>query len=67
MPKLKPLAQRLFLSNDSVQDVKERLNQLCDSCKLDRSMGELLLSELRLSKNPSDDKLKERAKILGLI
>lgn len=45
----------------------QRLKQLTDSCNLPSYMGELFLSEIRLSVGPSNNHLRTRAKLLGLL
>lgn len=43
------------------------LKQLCEANNVPEYMGELYLSELRLSNAPQDDKARNQAKLLGLM
>ena len=46
---------------------KRALTELCNANKIPVVMGELLLSELRLSINPEDEPIKNQARLLKLI
>ena len=61
------LGKREFMSNGDKKKYKELLDQLCDASNLDRKIGELFLTEIKLSTDEANKHLRERAILLGLM
>jgi hypothetical protein len=67
MVKIKSLNERVFMDSASKKDLKVRLKRLTDASGLPEYMGELLLTEIKLSTDEANRHLRERAKLLGLM
>lgn len=67
MVKIKSIDKRVFQDTASKKDLKLRLKRLTDASGLPEYMGELLLSELKLSTDEANRHLRERARLLGLM
>lgn len=67
MVKAKSISDRLFLSGKEKKDMALKIKHLTDSCNLPANLGELFLIEIRLSTDEANSRLREKAKLLGLI
>jgi hypothetical protein len=67
MVKVKTTGERVFQSEQEVKTRKEKIAQLAKASNLPEHMGELLLSEIRLSTDDTNKQLRERAELLGLM
>ena len=67
MVKIKSLSEREFQTKPEVEEKKKKLKQLTDASNLPEYMGELFLSEIRLSTDEANAHLRDRAKLLGLM
>lgn len=59
--------KKMFQDEKELAKRKVKLDQLCDKHNLPSYMGELFLSELKLSTLDKDERAKQHAKLLGLM
>lgn len=67
MAKKIPMSDRLYVDKKENSEFAKKLKQLTDASSLPAYLGELLLTEIRLSTDEANLHLRERAKILGLM
>lgn len=67
MVKPKSISDKKYQTKKEGDDFKKKLRQLTDASNLPAYMGELFLTEIKLSTDQANAHLRERAKLLGLI
>lgn len=67
MVKPKSIGDRKYQTKKEGDDFKRKLKQLTDASGLPAYMGELFLTEIKLSTDEANAHLRDRAKLLGLI
>ena len=66
MVKIVNLEERKFMNKAKKLDRKQKIKALAEYSKLDPKMGELFLTEIKLSTDEANAHLRERVKLLGL-
>ena len=61
------LNEKLHLSESEKSELKKKMKQLTDASGLPEYMGELFLTEIKLSIDEANAHLRERARLLGLM
>lgn len=61
------LNEKLHLSDEEKMMLKSKMKQLTEASNLPEYMGELFLTEIKLSTDEANAHLRERARLLGLM